>query len=76
MLCEQILVKMANFYFSDPNLPKNGFRGLQFQKTKSGFGISTPKIPCEPIFSQHEQLRIFRLKFGKIAQLRAIFWSK
>ena len=47
---------MANFYFSDPNLPKNGFRGLQFQKTKSGFGISTPKIPCEPIFSQNEQL--------------------
>ena len=74
MLCE--LIFSQNGQLDDPNLPKNGFRGLQFQKTKSGFGISTPKIPCEPIFSQNEQLRIFRLKFGKIAQLRAIFWSK
>ena len=46
--------------------------GSEFQKSKSGFGIS--KIPCEPIFSQNGQLWIFWPKFGEIVQLRAIFW--
>ena len=67
--------KTDNFDFFGPNLPKNGFRGSQFQKSKSEFGISTPKIPWEPISSQNEQLWIFRLKFGKIAQLREYFGS-
>ena len=27
--------------------------GSEFQKSKSGFGINTSKIPCVPIFSQN-----------------------
>ena len=38
--------------------------GSGFQKSKSGCGISTFKIPCVPIFSQSGQLLIFRPKFG------------
>ena len=48
--------------------------GLEFQKSKTGFGISTSKIPYEPIFSQNGQLWISWPKFRKITQLRAIFW--
>ena len=48
--------------------------GLEFQKSKSGFGINICKLPCESIFSQNGQLWIFRPKFGEIAQLCAIFW--
>ena len=47
--------------------------GLEFQKSKTGFGISTSKIPYEPIFSQNGQLWISWPKFRKITQLRAIF---
>ena len=47
---------------------------LTFQKSKSGFGIDTSKIPCETIFSQNRQLWTFPSKFGEIAQLHAIFW--
>ena len=50
--------------------------GLEFQKSKVGFGINTSNIPCVPIFSQNGQLLIFWPKFGEIAQLRAIFWFK
>ena len=50
--------------------------GSEFQKSKSGFGISTSNIPCVPIFSQNGQLLIFRPKFGEIAELRAIFCFK
>ena len=47
--------------------------GSKFQKSKSGLGINTSKIPCVLIFSQNGQLLIFRPKFGEISQLRAIF---
>ena len=40
--------------------------GLEFQTPKSGFGITTCKISCEPIFSQNEQLLVFQPKFGEI----------
>ena len=49
---------------------------LEFQKSKSEFGINTSKITCVPIFSQNGQLLIFWPKFGEIVQLRAIFWFK
>ena len=58
----------------NPNLPKNGFWGLEFQKLKSGFGVSTSNIPDKPIFSKKGQLWIFRPKFGEIAQLRVMVW--
>ena len=57
-----------------PKFAQKWILGLEFQKSKSGFGISTSKTPWEPIFSQNGQLSIFRPKFGRIAQLRAIFW--
>ena len=60
-----------------PIFRQNGWTlGSEFQKSKSGFGISTFKIPCVPIFNQSGQLLIFRPKFGEIAHLRAIFWFK
>ena len=70
------LDKTDNFEFFGPNLPKNGFWGSEFLKSKSGFEISTTKIPCVPISSQNGQLLLFWPKFGEIAQLRAIFWFK
>ena len=66
--------KTVNFDFFGPNLTKNGFWGQNFN-FKSGFGISTSKIPCVPIFWQNGQIWIFRPKFGEIAQLHAIFGS-
>ena len=39
---------------------------MEFQKSKSGFGISTSKIPCEPIFSQLGNFDFFGLNLGKL----------
>ena len=33
----------------------------EFQKSKSGFGISTSKIPCVPIFTQNRQIESLNL---------------
>ena len=49
--------------------------GSEFQKSKSGFGINTSKMPYVPILGQNGQLLIFRPKFGDIAQLREYFGS-
>ena len=57
-----------------PKFAHKWILGSEFQKCKSGFGISTFKIQSLPIFSQNEQLWIFRSKFGEIAQSCAIFW--
>ena len=38
--------------------------------------MNTSSIPCVQIFSQNGQLLISWPKFGEIAQIRAIFWSK
>ena len=43
--------KTDNFTFLGSNLPKKWILGLKFQKSKSGFEISTFKIPCEPIYT-------------------------
>ena len=59
-----------------PKFAPKWILGSEFQKPKSGFGINTSNIPCVPIFSQNEQLLIFRPKFRKTAQLRAMFWFK
>ena len=61
--------------FSDKtnNFAQKWILRSEFQKSKSGFGINTSKLPCVLIFSQNGQLLIFRPKFGEIAQLRAIF---
>ena len=40
--------------------------GIEFQKSKSGFGISTSNIPCVPIFSQNGELLIFGLYLGNL----------
>ena len=68
--------KTDNFEFLGPNLPKKWILGSEFQKSKSGFGMSTSNIPYVPIFSQNGLLLIFWPKFEEIAQLRAIFWFK
>ena len=65
----QFLAKLDNFDFFSPNLPKNRFR-VAIQKTIVGIRISILDIPCVPIFSQNEQLRIFRSKFLQKKDLR------
>ena len=45
-------------------------------KMDFGVGINTSNIPSASIFNQNGQLLIFRPKFAKITQLRAIFWFK
>ena len=59
-----------------PKLAQKWILWWEFQKSMSGFGINTRKIPCVPIFSQNRELLIFRPKFGEIAQSSAIFWFK
>ena len=49
--------------------------GSKFQKSKSGFGINTSKIPHMPIFSQNEQLLIFGLNLGKLPNYLQYFGS-
>ena len=72
IICMPIFRQTDNFDFLGPRLHKNEFWGWNFKK--SGFDISTSKIPCVPIFSENGQRSIFWTKFGEIAQLRAIFW--
>ena len=55
-----------NFDFFGPNLLKIDF-GSEFQKSKSGFGISTSEFPEMSIFKQNRQPSIFWPKFGEIA---------
>ena len=66
---------MENFEFLGPNLPKNGFWGRNFKKSKSGFAINTSKIPYVSIFSQNGQLLVFHSKFGEIAHYVQYFSS-
>ena len=61
--------KTDNFDFWAHIYPKTDF-GVTISKAKSGFGVSTSKKPCEPIFNQNGQLWILRPKF---TQLLAIF---
>ena len=68
--------KTDNFEFLGPNLPKSGFWGRNFKSLSLDSESATSNITCVPIFSQNGQLLIFWLKFGEIAQLRAIFWFK
>ena len=49
--------------------------GSKFQKSKSGFGISTSNIPCVPIFIQNGQLLIFGLNLGKLPNYVQYFGS-
>ena len=72
-LCANFYIKRTTLTYWAQICPKMDL-GSEFQKSKTGFGISTSKIPCEPIFSQDGQLWISWPKFGKITQLRAIFW--
>ena len=44
---------------------------IEFQKSKSRFGICTSKIPCVPIFRQNGQLWIFGPRFAQFD-----FWGR
>ena len=59
----------TNFQTKRTTLPKFAQKltlGSEFQKSKTGFGISTFNISCVPIFSQNGQLLIFGLNLGKL----------
>ena len=71
-MCANFQTKRTSLTFLAQICPKRNF-GLEIQKTNVGIRISNLEIPCAPIFRQNGQLRIFRPKFGKIAQLRTIF---
>ena len=65
--------KTDNFKFLGPNLPKNGFWGLNFEKSISRFRICILEILCAPIFRQNGQLGIFGPKFAERWILEAEF---
>ena len=64
---------MDNFEVFGSNLPEEMDLGLKIQKTNIGIRISILDIPCVPIFRQNGQVLFFQPKFGKTAQLHAIF---
>ena len=66
-----VTVGMSSLIFG-PKFAQKWILGLEFQKSKSGFGINTFNILCVPIFSQNEQLLIFWPKFGEVAQLKIL----
>ena len=68
--------KTENFGFLNSNLLKNEIWGRNFKNLSLDSESNISNIPCVPIFSQKGQPLIFQSKFGEIAQLRAIFWSK
>ena len=70
------IFRHGQLWIFEPKFAQKWILGSEFQKSKSGFRISTSSIPHVPIFSENWQLLIFGPKFGEIAQLRAIFWSK
>ena len=72
-MCTNFQTKRTFLKFWTEIWPK---MGSGFQKSKSGFGINTSKIPCMPFFIQNGHILIFCSKFGEIAQLRVIFWFK
>ena len=88
--CVPIFRQNEQLWVLGPKFTQKWILGSKFQKSKSGFGINILEIPCTPIFRQNGQLWIFGpkfaqkwilgleiwSKFGKIAQLRAIFWFK
>ena len=88
--CVPIFRQNGQLWVFGPKFAQKWILGSKFQKSKSGFGISILEILCAPIFRQNGQLWIFGpkfaqkwilgleiwSKFGKIAQLRAIFWFK
>ena len=59
-----------------PRFAQKWILGSGFQKSKSGFRISTSNIRCLLISRQNGQLIIFWPKFGEIAELLAIFCFK
>ena len=71
-MCANFRVKRTFFTFSAQILPKNQYYGRNL-KNISLDSESAPRRYHVPIFSQKGQLWIFQLKFGKIAQIHAIF---
>ena len=65
--CVPIFRQNWQLLLFEPKFAQKWILGSEFQKSKSGFGINTSKIPC---------VSIVRPKFGEIAQLHAIFWFK
>ena len=61
-MCASFQAKQTALTFSAQICPKMDL-GLAIQKTIVGIRISILDIPCVPIFSQDEQLWIFRPKF-------------
>ena len=61
-VCANFQTKQTALTFSAQICPKMDL-GLAIQKTIVGIRISILDIPCVPIFSQNEQLWIFRSKF-------------
>ena len=57
--------KTDKFQYLRINSPTNSILESQFQKSKSGFGISILKILCTAILRQNGELRIFGLKFAQ-----------
>ena len=73
-MCANFLTKQATLTFPAQICPKIDLAS-ELQKSNSGFGISTSKIPCVLIFSQNGQLWIFGLNLGKLSNYMRYFGS-
>ena len=65
MPCVPIFRKNGQLWLFRPKFAQKWILGLEFQKSKSGFGISILEILCAPIFRQNGQLWIFGPKFAQ-----------
>ena len=70
MRCVLIFRQNVHFLLFLPKFVQKSILVLEFQKFKSGFGISTSMIPCMPYFSQKGFLEVFKEPLW----LSYIFW--
>ena len=75
ILCVPIFRQKGELWFFGPKFAKKWILGSEYQKSKSGFGISASKIPCELIFRQNGQIWIFDLNLGKLPNYVRYFGS-
>ena len=67
ILCVPIFRQNGQLWICGLKFAQKWILRSKFQKSKSGFRMCTSNIPRVRIFSQNEQLLIFRPKFGEIA---------
>ena len=68
-----ILRQSKQLWLFGPKFAQKSILRSEFQKSKSGFGTSTSKIPCVPIFSQMDNFEIFGLNLEQLPNYMQYF---